>query len=137
MTDYIVVANNTIQSVTDYTTNIVSYITKVREPIISSTQGPQGPAGATGIGYTGATGAASTVAGPSGATGIGNTGATGAASTVPGPPGQSAATSIAALVDVDFSAGVPDGALLIYGSADLKWKASRILEKQALECGQY
>ena len=48
MTDYIVVANNTIQSVTDYTTNIVSYITKVREPIISSTQGPQGPAGATG-----------------------------------------------------------------------------------------
>ena len=108
MTDYIVVANNTIQSVTDYTTNIVSYITKVREPVISSTQGPQGPPGPAG-----------------------------AASTVPGPPGQSAATSVAALLDVDFSAGVPDGALLIYGSSDLKWKASRILEKQAFECGQY
>jgi hypothetical protein len=116
MTDYIVVANNTIQSVTDYTTNIVSYITKVREPIISSTQGPQGPPGATGVGYTGATGAASTV---------------------PGPPGTSAATSVSTLLDVDLSTGVPDGALLIYGSADLKWKASRILEKQAFECGQY
>ena len=95
MTDYIGVANNTIQSVTDYTTNIVSYITKVREPIISSTQGPQGPAGI------------------------------------------SAATSVGTLLDVDLSAGVPDGALLIYGSSEQKWKASRILEKQALECGQY
>jgi len=111
MTDYIVVANNTIQSVTDYTTNIVSYITKVREPVISSTQGPQGPPGVAG--------AASTVPGPQ------------------GPAGQSAATSVSTLLDVDFSSGVPDGALLIYGSSDLKWKASRILEKQAFECGQY
>ena len=95
MTDYIVVANNTIQSVTDYTTNIVSYITKVREPISSSTQGPQGP------------------------------------------PGISAATSVGTLLDVDLSGGVPDGALLIYGSSNQKWKASTILEKQALECGQY
>lgn len=137
MADYIVVATNTIQSVTDYTTNIVSFITKVTEPIISSTQGPQGPPGATGIGYTGATGPASTVQGPAGATGIGYTGATGAASTVPGPPGISAATSVSSLLDVDLSAGVPDGALLIYEASDLKWKASRILEKQALECGQY
>ena len=108
MTDYIVVANNTIQSVTDYTTNIVSYITKVREPVISSTQGPQGPPGEPG-----------------------------AASTVPGPPGAVTSITVAALLDVDFSAGVPDGALLIYGSSDQKWKASRILEKQAFECGQY
>mgnify|MGYP000202268128 FL=1 len=108
MTDYIVVATNTIQSVTDYTTNIVSYITKVREPVISSTQGPQGPPGADG-----------------------------AASTIPGPPGAVTSISVASLLDVDFSAGVPDGALLIYGSADLKWKASIALEKQAFECGQY
>lgn len=108
MTDYIVVANNTIQSVTDYTTNIVSYITKVREPVISSTQGPQGPPGEPG-----------------------------AASTVPGPPGAVTSITVAALLDVDTLGGIPDGAVLIYGSSDQKWKASRILEKQAFECGQY
>lgn len=37
MSDFIVVANNVIQSVVDYTTN--------RQVIISGTQGPQGPPG--------------------------------------------------------------------------------------------
>lgn len=94
MSDYILVESNVIQTITDYTTNIVSSTTKVREPIISSSQGPQGP------------------------------------------PGISAATSVAALLDTDIS-NLNDGSLLIYSSSSQKWKASTILEKQALECGQY
>ena len=94
MSDYILVESNVIQTITDYTTNIVSSTTKVREPIISSSQGPQGP------------------------------------------PGVSAAVSVGTLQDVDLSS-LADGSLLIYSSSSQKWKASTILEKQALECGQY
>ena len=94
MSDYILVENNVIQTITDYTTNIVSITTKVREPIISSSQGPQGP------------------------------------------PGISAAVSIGTLQDVDLSS-LADGSLLVYATAEQKWKSTRVLEKQAFECGQY
>lgn len=94
MTDFIVVADNVVQSIVDYTTQIVTTSSIYREPVLSAAQGPQGP------------------------------------------PGVSAATSVGTLQDVDLSS-LSDGALLIFAAANQKWKASTVLEKQALECGQY
>jgi len=49
MSDNIVVGINTIQLVTDYTTNTISYENKIIEPVISAgAQGPQGPQGIPG-----------------------------------------------------------------------------------------
>ena len=94
MSDFIVVADNVVQSVVDYATQTVVSGTRYREPVVSSSQGPQGP------------------------------------------PGISAATSVSTLQDVDLSS-LDDGSLLIYATANRMWKATTVLEKQALECGQY
>ena len=51
--------------------------------------------------------------------------------------GESAATALPGLTDVDMSTGLTDGALLVYNEQVSKWKPTRVLEKQAVECGQY
>lgn len=54
-----------------------------------------------------------------------------------GIQGASAATALPGLTDVDMSTGLTDGALLVYNEQVSKWKPTRVLEKQAVECGQY
>lgn len=50
-----------------------------------------------------------------------------------GPPGSA---KIGTADDVDAS-NLSDGSLLIYNAQTYKWTASSLLDKQALECGQY
>lgn len=47
-TDYVAVATNVIQAVTNTATNIVGYKETIHEPIISGAQGPQGIKGDVG-----------------------------------------------------------------------------------------
>lgn len=54
-----------------------------------------------------------------------------------GIPGESAATALPGLTDVDMSTGLTDGAILVYNQQLSKWKPTTVLEKQAVECGQY
>jgi len=53
-----------------------------------------------------------------------------------GPPGPAGSSSISGLSDVDTT-GLVNGALLIYSNQLGLWKASKTLEQQTLECGQY
>lgn len=53
-----------------------------------------------------------------------------------GPTGAAGASSVNGLSDVDVSSLV-NGALLIYNQQLGLWKASKTLEQQTLECGQY
>lgn len=91
MTDFVAIANNVIQSITNITTNIVEHSTVVNEPVISAAQGPQG---------------------------------------IPG------ATTLTEVTDIDMT-GLTDGALLVYNAQVEKWKPTTVLDKQALESGQY
>lgn len=50
-----------------------------------------------------------------------------------GPPG---ATMLAGLDDIDFDS-LSAGATLVYDTAINKWVATRILDQQIIECGQY
>jgi hypothetical protein len=50
-----------------------------------------------------------------------------------GPPG---ATSISKIDDIDFT-NLGTGATLVYDTAINKWVATRILDQQIVECGQY
>ena len=53
-----------------------------------------------------------------------------------GIQGIGGANNLVGLTDVSTQ-GVADGALLIYNAESAFWEASTILDKQALECGQY
>lgn len=53
-----------------------------------------------------------------------------------GIQGISGSNDLVGLTDVSTQ-GVVDGALLIYNAQSAFWEASTILDKQALECGQY
>lgn len=53
-----------------------------------------------------------------------------------GPQGLSGSNNISGLADVSLDTLV-DGSLLVYDSFNLVWKSTTVLEKQALECGQY
>lgn len=53
-----------------------------------------------------------------------------------GPRGIAAADTLAALTDVSLDV-LNDGSLLVYDSFNQVWKSTTVLEKQALECGQY
>ena len=53
-----------------------------------------------------------------------------------GIQGINAATSVGGLIDVNLT-GLTDGALLVYDQVSTQWKSTTVLEKQALECGQY
>ena len=78
-------------------------------PIISGAQGPEGQQGPQGL--PGATG-------PQGIPGTGNL------------------TSISALTDVAIQT-LTDGAILVYDAESVIWKPTTVLQKQAIECGQY
>ena len=43
---------------------------------------------------------------------------------------------ISKLDDVDMT-GLDDGSVLVYSTANSKWEATNLLEKQTVECGQY
>lgn len=90
--------------------SIVTVVQEYRVPIISAAQGPQGGPGPAGP------------AGPVGPTGPSGSGA--GASTIPD------------LTDVDLTT-LSDGALLVYNASTELWVATNILEKQAVDCGQY
>jgi hypothetical protein len=53
-----------------------------------------------------------------------------------GPPGTPGASELSLLLDVNTTS-LTDGSLLVYNSTQEVWVATRTLEKQALECGQY
>lgn len=53
-----------------------------------------------------------------------------------GPQGVSGATTLSSVTDVNM-AGLTDGALLVYNAQTELWNPTTVLEKQALECGQY
>lgn len=53
-----------------------------------------------------------------------------------GPPGVSGSTSISGMTDVDTSELV-DGATLVYVSDTSTWKATKKLDNQILEAGQF
>ena len=55
---------------------------------------------------------------------------------IQGIQGISSANELALLVDVSLT-NLTDGSLLVYNSTQEVWVATRTLEKQALECGQY
>lgn len=70
------------------------------------------------------------IAGPQGIPGV--AGATGPT----GPRGLSGASSVAGATDVDVTTLV-DGAVLVYNATTAKWKATKNLAGQIVECGQY
>jgi hypothetical protein len=45
-------------------------------------------------------------------------------------------TAISQLDDIDAS-DLQDGAVLVYSTNIGKWKSTKLLEKQTIECGQY
>lgn len=53
-----------------------------------------------------------------------------------GIQGVSSSTTIAELTDVNL-VNLEDGSMLVYNTNDGLWRASTILEKQTLNCGQY
>jgi hypothetical protein len=53
-----------------------------------------------------------------------------------GIQGVSGATTLATVTDVNM-AGLTDGALLVYNAETGFWQPTTVLDKQALECGQY
>ena len=53
-----------------------------------------------------------------------------------GPQGIAGPSSLLGLSDIDMY-NLTDGALLVYNEQVLKWKPTTVLEKQAVECGQY
>ena len=55
---------------------------------------------------------------------------------VQGPQGTPGAAELASLTDINFS-NLEDGSLLVYNSTQEVWIATRTLEKQTLNCGQY
>ena len=46
------------------------------------------------------------------------------------------AREINGMDDIDVS-GLADGSVLVYSTANSKWEATNLLEKQTVECGQY
>lgn len=46
------------------------------------------------------------------------------------------AREINGMDDIDVS-GLGDGSVLVYSTANSKWEATNLLEKQTVECGQY
>lgn len=53
-----------------------------------------------------------------------------------GPQGIPGASTVAELTDIDKT-NLQDGSLLVYSTQTAKWKTTIVLDKQALECGQY
>jgi hypothetical protein len=53
-----------------------------------------------------------------------------------GPPGAAGIQNISDANDVDASSKV-DGAVLVYSSASQKWVATKSLDNQIIESGQY
>lgn len=53
-----------------------------------------------------------------------------------GPQGESGIQEVALLTDVD-TANLQDGALLVYSQATQKWTATRTLERQIIDSGQF
>ena len=86
---------------------VIRLLETYNEPIVSSAQGPQGPQG---------------IQGPTGAPGA--TGATGASGTLTGAP------------DLDITV-LANGSMLVYNAISSKWQATKILQNQTVECGQY
>lgn len=117
-TELVVVANNTVQVVTDISSQVVSLITTVHEPVITGSQGPQG------------------VTGPAGTAGAdgpqGDPGPQG----IPGPTGPAGPTRLSALDDVVLL-DLVDGAILVYNEQIEQWRPTIQLDKQAFDSGQY
>lgn len=94
---------------------------------VGAIAGPQGITGATGpIGPRGLVGDTGPI-GPSGPTGL--TGSQG----VTGYPGFS---SINAAPDIDVTS-LANGSMLVYNTTAAKWQATKVLQSQTVECGQY
>jgi hypothetical protein len=53
-----------------------------------------------------------------------------------GPPGADGIQNLADAADVDTTDKL-EGSILVYSVADQKWKATRLLEQQTIESGQY
>lgn len=53
---------------------------------------------------------------------------------VQGPPGT--ASSIASIPDVDLT-DLRDGSILVYAEETQKWKSSTLLNKQAIDAGEF
>lgn len=53
-----------------------------------------------------------------------------------GPPGPPGVTRLAELTDVN-NTGLVDGATLAYNATTLQWAATKILDNQILEAGQF
>lgn len=98
---------------TVYETIIIDEAPTSTSVITLAEQGPTGP-----IGATGAAGA------------IGSTGPTGATGATGG------IQNIANASDVDTTDKL-EGSILVYSVADQKWKATRLLQQQTIESGQY
>ena len=117
-TEIVVVATNLLQTVTDLSTEVVSVIETVHEPIITGSQGPQGIQGNPGVdGIQGDTG-------PQGPQGVA------------GPEGPAGPTRLSALDDV-VMLDLVDGAVLVYNEQIEQWRPTIQLDKQAFDSGQY
>jgi hypothetical protein len=90
----IAITSTVIEVISVPTSNFITQVIEVHEPIISAAQGPQGIQGVSG------------------------------------------ATTLATVTDVNM-AGLTDGALLVYNAETGFWQPTTVLDKQALECGQY
>lgn len=53
-----------------------------------------------------------------------------------GPPGPAGVTEISGMSDIDFSQ-LATGTTLVYNDAIDKWVATRVLDQQIVDCGQY
>ena len=90
----IAVTSTVIEVISVPTSNFITQVIEVHEPITTGAQGPQGI------------------------------------------QGISAAIAVSELTDVSLT-NIKDGSLLIFDASSQIWAASNIIDKQALECGQY
>lgn len=56
---------------------------------------------------------------------------------IQGPAGATGVVSIANSTDVELPTEITDGSVLVYSTTNGKWTATRKLEKQDLEGGQF
>jgi hypothetical protein len=87
----IAVTSTVIEVIAIPTSNFITQVIEVHEPILSAAQGPQGIAGS---------------------------------------------RTLSGLSDISLE-GLTDGALLVYNAETDFWQSTTVLNKQALDCGQY